>query len=277
MAISSKARQPDNFESHNSLKLSFTNIWGLCSNFVDCESFLESTLLTFLLYERQTWMTITHVHGLTVYVKEGLPFAQELSLENSADSYLFFWLILLHSVSYIFFLYQSPSLFLCLVFDCISSNIDDILLIIFGDFTIHHKGKHTYSSGTTSLRWLTFLLGSLTLIVTVLLLDIFLSSDTSICSAMAFPPLGNADHVVASGFIDFPSYLQWDALIHHIVYDYFCFDWDGLCNHLWDVLWEDIFKLSASAAPNEFYEWVQVGTDIYISHQKYQIKPHSST
>ena len=27
------------------------------------------------------------------------------------------------------------------------------------------------------------------------LLDFFLSSDTSICSAMAFPPLGNSDHV----------------------------------------------------------------------------------
>ena len=42
MAILSKACKPDNFESHNSLKLSFTNIQGLCSNFVDCESFLES-------------------------------------------------------------------------------------------------------------------------------------------------------------------------------------------------------------------------------------------
>ena len=42
MAILSKACKPDNFESHNSLKLSFTNIRGLCSNFVDCESFLES-------------------------------------------------------------------------------------------------------------------------------------------------------------------------------------------------------------------------------------------
>ena len=41
MAIS-KAYKPDNFESHNSLKFSFTNIWGLCSNFGDCESFLES-------------------------------------------------------------------------------------------------------------------------------------------------------------------------------------------------------------------------------------------
>ena len=30
------------FEPHNSLKLSFTIIQGLCSNFVECESFLES-------------------------------------------------------------------------------------------------------------------------------------------------------------------------------------------------------------------------------------------
>ena len=41
MAILSKACKPDNFESHNSLKLSFTNIRGLRSNFVDRESFLE--------------------------------------------------------------------------------------------------------------------------------------------------------------------------------------------------------------------------------------------
>ena len=41
MAILSKACKPDNFESHNTLKLSFTNILGLCSNFVDCEYFLE--------------------------------------------------------------------------------------------------------------------------------------------------------------------------------------------------------------------------------------------
>ena len=40
----------------------------------------------------------THMHGLTVYVKEGLPFAWDLSLENFADSYLCFQLALLHSV-----------------------------------------------------------------------------------------------------------------------------------------------------------------------------------
>ena len=86
----------------------------------------------------------THMHRLTVYVKEGLPFAQDLYLENSADSYLSFRLALLHSVS--FFLYRSPSLALCTVFDSISSNQYEVLSIkpsanvfIFKDFNVHHK------------------------------------------------------------------------------------------------------------------------------------------
>ena len=44
-----------------------------------------------------------------------------------------------------------------------------------------------------------------------------------------------------------------------------------------DVPWEDIFKLSASAAASEFCEWVQVGIDVYIPHQKYQVESHSSS
>ena len=36
------------------------------------------------------------------------------------------------------------------------------------------------------------------------LLDLFLSSDASICSTMAFHPLGNSDHVVVSDSVDFP-------------------------------------------------------------------------
>ena len=42
MTILSKGYKPDTFESHNSLTISFTNICGLRSNFVECESFLES-------------------------------------------------------------------------------------------------------------------------------------------------------------------------------------------------------------------------------------------
>ena len=79
------------------------------------------------------------------------------------------------------------------------------------------------------------------------LLDLFMSSDVSICSAMVFPPLVNSDHVVVSISIDFPPYLEQDTF-HCITYDYFCADWDGLHNHLRDLPWKDIFKLSASAA-----------------------------
>ena len=79
-------------------------------------------------------------------------------------------------------------------------------------------------------------------------ISFFLSSDASICSTMAFPPLGNSNHVV---------------------------DWDGLRDNLREVPWEDIFKLSASAA-NELCYWVHVGIDACIPHRKYQVKAHSS-
>ena len=42
MAILSKACKLEHFEAHNSQKLTFMNFRGLHSNFVDCESFLES-------------------------------------------------------------------------------------------------------------------------------------------------------------------------------------------------------------------------------------------
>ena len=36
------------------------------------------------------------------------------------------------------------------------------------------------------------------------LLNLFISSGASICSTIAFPPLGNSDHIVVSVSIDFP-------------------------------------------------------------------------
>ena len=317
MAILSKACKPGNFESHKSLKLSFTNIRGLRSNFVDCESFLESNSPDILaLCETNLADSIdsgdfsvtgylplirkdssTHMHGLAVYVKEGLPFARDLSLKNSADSYLCFRLALLHSVSYLFFLYRSPSTSLCTVFDSISSNIDEVLSIkpsanvfVFGDLNVHHKDWLTYSGGTDRPGELCYnfsISSDLTQIFNFptripdcdshspALLDLFISSDTSICPTMAFPPLGNSDHVVVSVSIDFPINTKQDTPFYRMAYEYSRADWDGLRDHLRDVPWEDIFKLSASAA-SEFCEWAQVGIDVYISHRKYQVKPHSS-
>ena len=40
------------------------------------------------------------------------------------------------------------------------------------------------------------------------LFDLLLSSDASVCSTIAFPSLGNSDHVVVSNSIDFPSNSQ---------------------------------------------------------------------
>ena len=60
------------------------------------------------------------------------------------------------------------------------------------------------------------------------LLDLFLSSDASICSTMAFPPLGNSENVVVSVSIDFPPNSQQDVPFHRIAYDYSHADWDGV-------------------------------------------------
>ena len=89
------------------------------------------------------------------------------------------------------------------------------------------------------------------------------------------PPLGNSGHVVVPVSIVFPVNSKQDTPFQHMAYDYSCADWDGLCDHLRDVPWENIFKLSASAAASEFCERVQVGIEVYIPHCKYQVKPHS--
>ena len=135
------------------------------------------------------------MHDLAVYVKEGLPYAWDLLLENSADSYLCFRLALLLSVSYFFFLYRLPSLSLCTVFYSISSKIDEVLSIntsanmfLFGDFNIHHKDWLAYSGGTDRsgelcynfsisndlTQMVNFLHDSQTVILTVLLFWIYL-------------------------------------------------------------------------------------------------------
>ena len=57
MAILSKACKPDNFESRNSLKLSFTILEVFVKILLIVILSLNQTLLTFLLGVRQTWMT----------------------------------------------------------------------------------------------------------------------------------------------------------------------------------------------------------------------------
>ena len=82
----------------------------------------------------------------------------------------------------------------------------------------------TFLSQMTLLRWLTFLLRSQVVILIVLLFWFYLFLDTSICSAMTFPPFRDSDHVVVSVSIDFPSNSQQDSLFHRTAYDYSCAD-----------------------------------------------------
>ena len=169
MTIISEVCKTDNFESYNSLKLRFTNIGSLRTNFVGQESFLElNSLDIFALWGKHGWViwfslflckgsSCFNPKGfcyLHAFVKEGLPFSRDISLKNSENSYLCFRLVLLHSVSHVFFLFRSPSVFLH-GFWC---NIDEILSVnpsanvfVFGDFNVRHKDWLTYSDGTDRL------------------------------------------------------------------------------------------------------------------------------
>ena len=106
MAILLNVCKPDNTESNDSLNFSFKNNLGLHSNFVECEFFLEANspdilalceanlddsvdygnvcVRDYLALIRED--SITHRNGFVVYVKELLPFSQDVSLENSVDS-----------------------------------------------------------------------------------------------------------------------------------------------------------------------------------------------
>ena len=152
------------------------------------------------------------MHVLAVNVKQGLPFARE----RSEDSHLRFIYALLHPLSYFLFFAWSPSSSLGIIFNTISSNMNEVLSISpsanvfgFGGFDVNHMDWLTYSSGTDRPGRLRFnfpITNDLTQMInfpprmpdsdsqgpTVS----FISSDTIICSTATFPSLGNSDHVV---------------------------------------------------------------------------------
>ena len=122
MAILSKGCKPDNFESQIFWNLTshifevFIQILlnvnislnqtppGILALFeTNLEDSIDSGSFSLTVYFPLIWKdSVTHLYGLAVYVKEGLPFKRDLSLENYAESYLCFRLALLHSVSDLF-------------------------------------------------------------------------------------------------------------------------------------------------------------------------------
>ena len=87
MAILSKRCKPDNFEPHNSLKRSFTNIRRLRSNLLNVNVSFNQTLLTFLLYMRQTWMTQLILAIFTLIRKDSITHAWSCSLCERRTSF----------------------------------------------------------------------------------------------------------------------------------------------------------------------------------------------
>ena len=90
---------------------------------------------------------------------------------------------------------------------------------------------------------------------------------------MAFPPLGNSDHVIVSVSIDFLSNSKQDALFHCIAYDYSCADWDSLHDYLRGIPWEYFFNSVLLLLLMNFVSGFRL---VYIPHHKYQVKPHLS-
>ena len=194
---------------HNSLKLTSTNIWDLWSNVVNCGSLFESNSPDILALCERNWNLIdsgnfsvrgylplirkdssTHIYGLTVYLKEGLSyvfdwlyFTQCLTSFSSVDHIFFF----IHSFWFYLIWHRWGSL-----------NQPICQCVCLWDFDGHQKGWLTNSGGTdrsgepfhnfdntTLLRWLTFLLRSQTVMSHYpALLDLFVTSDASICYTM---------------------------------------------------------------------------------------------
>ena len=158
---------------------------------------------------------------------------------------------------YFFFLHQSPSTPLFTVFDAITSYIDEVLLInppanafVFGYFN-----WPTYSGRTTrfgELCYKFFISNYLTQMVNIstqindcdscspALLDLFISSEASIYSTMALPPLGNSDNVIVPVSIDFFSESKEDAPFHCTAHDCSHAYWGSCHNHFRNVPWKSL-------------------------------------
>ena len=130
------------------LTVYYTNVRGLRGNFTDLEAFMvknnpgiftlcetnlhddiqdsDSQLPGYLPIHRKD---AGYMHGLGIYVKRNLSISRETILEDENESGMCFRLALLHSTTFIFFLYRSPSSSSCSVVEAVSSNIDRELIL----------------------------------------------------------------------------------------------------------------------------------------------------
>ena len=189
---------------------------------------LDSGNFSVRVYLPLIWMfSATHMHSLTVHVITGLPFARYLSQESSPASNLCFWLALSHSaffflylVTFFLFIHGFSFYFIkhrwhsldqhllkCLSLETLTSMIRTgspilVEMVDLVNFVISNKRTQMVNFPTQIWEFDSH---------NPAILDFFFFSDAGICSAMAFPPLRNSDHVVVSVSIDVPWNSQWDA------------------------------------------------------------------
>ena len=153
MSILSKPKsvtsKPSNSNiSSKPLRFSYTNIRGLRKNLTAAQGFLANSSPDILAISESKLTTLVadsdlnapgyrsiirkdapnDKHGLAIYVKSSLPISRQPDFEDQSQPFMCFRLSLLHSTSYLFFLYRSPSNQDCTVIDSISDSIDKILI-----------------------------------------------------------------------------------------------------------------------------------------------------
>ena len=304
--------------ANTSFNIAYTNIRGLRSKFHQVESFLSNRNSPdmFCLCETNLdpsfpdtdfnipgYSTLItkhdtlgrHMHGLGVYIKQGIPCARDKTYEDPSLSFMCFRMALLHSTSFIIFLYR-PCQGGSVIFDNISGKIDEILsdypsanIHICGDFNVHHKDWLTHSRVTDpeGIECFNFSVAhDLTQIVSTptrlpdvdthfaSLLDLFLTSCPEVCATSILPPLGS-DHCVVSVTVNIPPKMTQEIPFHLTVYRYSDADWDSFRTFVADTPRSFIFNNHPTKVASLVSERISEGIDLFIPHKKYQQKPAS--
>lgn len=301
------------------LNISYTNIRGFRTNYSHIQSFLANSSPDILaISETNLGPNIntktdflnsgylplvrkdseTHMHGLGVYLRDSLPITRVSELEDINLPYMCFRLSLLHSTSYLYFLYRSPSSQDCSVIQSVSDSIDKALnlhhtanIFVFGDFNAHHQGWLKFSNGISAsgVDIYNFAVSqSLHQIIdfptrfpdredqSPSLLDLFLTSNPDICKASGEAPLGNSDHGVVSVLASLNCKASQESPFHRTLFSYERGDWDSFRDFLRDVPWTDVFAHPAEKCAEEITSWLSSGISAFIPSRKFQVKPHSS-
>ena len=237
-----------------------------------------------------------NMHGLDVFLKFGIPCAHDTTLEIADSPFMYFRQALLHSTSYLFFLYR-PQDDGCEVINHISDKIDEVLschtsanICIFRDINVHHIPWLVHSNRTDAagIKCFNFSVAyDLTQVVKFStrvpdtpgqfpsLIDLYLMSDPNSSTATKLEPLGTSDHYVISVSVKLPTKSSSKTPFHCTAYRYLQADWNNFRSYLADSPIQNFFKFQLNKLVNLLSDWIRNGIDIFIPHRKFQQKPHS--